>query len=88
MNSTGKGLPPGGQSKDGQYVHASERKKLEAGGMRLAPQVLDAGAALALKSLIDGGYAPSKAGCVSKALIDAAKKFSTDLKSRDDNEHR
>lgn len=57
-----------------QTVRASEARSIEAGAVRMPGGLLPKEAAAALVELLDSGYAPSKNGVISKALIDAWKR--------------
>ena len=52
----------------------SRQKLTDAGGKRLPTVYLQPEAAKALQALLDASYAPTVAGVVSQALLDAARK--------------
>ena len=54
-----------------QSVRESERRKIDAGGMRMPGGVLSSEAAAALADLVLAGYAPSKTAAIGLAVIDA-----------------
>ena len=55
-----------------QSVRESERRKIDAGGMRMPGGVLSSEAAAALADLLRTGFATNKTAAISKALIDAS----------------
>lgn len=57
-----------------QRVEQSRKKLTEAGGKRLPTVYLRPDPAKALQTLLDARYAPTVAGVVSQALMDAARK--------------
>lgn len=57
-----------------QRVRESEARSIRAGAMRMPGGLLPAEAATALTELVEAGYAESKTGIISKALIAARKR--------------
>lgn len=58
-----------------QSVRESEARSIEAGAVRMPGGLLPPEAAAALAELLDAGYAPSKNGVISRALISARKRL-------------
>lgn len=58
-----------------QRVRDSEAKSLESGAERLPGGLLKPDVALALKELLDAGYATGKTEAISRAILDARKRL-------------
>lgn len=58
-------------------VRKSENKRLAQGGRRIPGGILPAEAAEALEKLKAAGYAKSGAGCIARAIIEAAENIET-----------
>lgn len=56
-------------------VRASEARKIAAGGRRIPGGVMPADAAAALEALQAQGYGGSAAGCIFRAVIEAAERL-------------
>ena len=58
-----------------QRVRDSEAKSLESGAERLPGGLLKPDVALALKELLDAGYATGKTEAISRAILEAKKRL-------------
>ncbi|HHA2674734.1 TPA: hypothetical protein ACOECQ_000801 [Stenotrophomonas maltophilia] len=58
-----------------ERVRASESRKISAGGRRIPGGVLPSDAAEALDVLQNQRYADSAAGCIARALVEAAERL-------------
>ena len=58
-----------------QRVRDSEAKSLESGAERLPGGLLKPDVALALKELLDAGYAKGKTAVISRAILEARKRL-------------